>query len=118
MAKSGMIELDQNPSVEVLKKELQRLVKAIVQDSSSDDETGFIDKALYTLQGLKELKKDGRKQRSCSVKKMNDCLMCPNEFRCPISKEVMKDPVVVSTGQVMFLFTFCCCNMFFNVLMI
>jgi hypothetical protein len=24
----------------------------------------------------------------------------PDEFRCPISLELMKDPVIVSTGQV------------------
>ncbi|KAI3819471.1 hypothetical protein L1987_13309 [Smallanthus sonchifolius] len=100
MAKSDVFEGD--PTV-ALKKELQRLVKAIIEDSSSDDENGVINQ---TLQALKELK-DGRKQRSCSITKLNhnnrDCneslTSCPQEFRCPLSKELMREPVILSTGQ-------------------
>ncbi|KAI3732745.1 hypothetical protein L1987_63953 [Smallanthus sonchifolius] len=84
-------------------KELQRLVKSIIEDSSSDDENGVINQ---TLQALKELK-DGRKQRLCSIRKLNDnnrncnesSTSCPQEFRCPISKELMREPVILSTGQ-------------------
>ncbi|KAI3749697.1 hypothetical protein L2E82_20313 [Cichorium intybus] len=116
MAKSEVFEGD--PSVAVakvtteLKKELHRLVKAIIEDSSSEDENGFgvIERANQTLQALKELK-EGGKQRSSSIKRLHDNNRnknesstsvwdsCPPEFRCPLSKELMRDPVILSTGQ-------------------
>lgn len=33
-------------------------------------------------------------------------LTVPDEFRCPISLELMKDPVIVATGQVVYLIEF------------
>lgn len=40
---------------------------------------------------------------SCSVQTSNDesqsSLVIPDDFRCPISLELMRDPVIVSTGQ-------------------
>lgn len=124
MAKSEVFEGDQSVAVAKvtteLKKELHRLVKAIIEDSSSEDENGFgcIDRANQTLQALKELKEGGGKQRSSSIKRLNDnnrnnnesstsvWASCPQEFRCPLSKELMRDPVILSTGQVVFLFNF------------
>lgn len=116
MAKSEVFEGD--PTVTVakatteLKKELHRLVKAIIEDSSSEDENGFglIERANQTLQALRELK-EGGKQRSSSIKRFSDnnrnknesstslLASCPPEFRCPLSKELMRDPVILSTGQ-------------------
>ncbi|MFS7954012.1 putative U box domain, armadillo-like helical, Zinc finger, RING/FYVE/PHD-type [Helianthus anomalus] len=95
MAKSGVYEADPTlKSTAELKKELQRIVKAIVED---DDEIELIDKANNTLQALK----DTRRQRSSSVRKVSESstTSCPLEFRCPISKELMRDPVILSTGQ-------------------
>lgn len=77
-----------------LKKELQRLVRAIVDEDDCTAET--IDQAKDALSALKELK---LRKRSHSLK-LHDTLSCPEEFRCPLSKELMKDPVIVSTGQV------------------
>ncbi|KAI5343908.1 hypothetical protein L3X38_011784 [Prunus dulcis] len=77
----------------VFKKELQRLVRAIFD--GEDFSTQPIDQAKYTLSALKELK---FKKRSLSLK-LNDVLSCPQEFRCPLSKDLMKDPVIVSTGE-------------------
>jgi hypothetical protein len=34
--------------------------------------------------------------------KKSDAVAIPEDFRCPISLELMRDPVIVSTGQVMF----------------
>lgn len=34
-------------------------------------------------------------------------LPIPNEFLCPISLEIMSDPVIVATGQVKVIYTFC-----------
>lgn len=116
MAKSGVLERDPAAAVaaataENLKKELQKLVKAIVEDSSSDEETGFterVDRATQTLQALKDLK-EGRKNRSNSFKKLDNRNnntkttssfdSCPQEFHCPLSKEIMRDAVIISSGK-------------------
>lgn len=103
MAKSEVFERD--PVVN-LKKELQILVESIV-DEEIGARLGFgftecVDKATKILQDLKELK-EGKKQRSYDDDDNNsimsfDC--CPDEFNCPISNEIMRDPVIVSTGKV------------------
>ncbi|CAI9269672.1 unnamed protein product [Lactuca saligna] len=78
MAKSEVFEGDQSVAVAKvmteLKKELNRLVKAIIEDSSSEDENGFgcFERANQTLQALKESKEGGGKQRSSSIKRLND----------------------------------------------
>ncbi|KAF6138929.1 hypothetical protein GIB67_025658 [Kingdonia uniflora] len=37
--------------------------------------------------------------RSSGEAKMTDSIAIPDEYRCPISLELMKDPVIVATGQ-------------------
>ncbi|KAK4369230.1 hypothetical protein RND71_013022 [Anisodus tanguticus] len=91
MAKSGVVEGDP-PTVATakateLKRELQRLVKAIL--SEDDINVDAIDKTHQTLFALKDLKHN---KRSSSFN-------TPDEFRCPLSKELMRDPVIVATGQ-------------------
>lgn len=76
-----------------LKKELQRLVKAIVDEDDYKVETA--DRAIRTLSSLKDLKLN----KSLSFR-LDDGLAVPEEFRCPISRELMRDPVVLATGQV------------------
>ncbi|KAK9057458.1 hypothetical protein SSX86_022293 [Deinandra increscens subsp. villosa] len=90
MAKSEVFERD--PSTDNLKKELQRLVKSIVEDSSPDS----VDKAAQILQSLKEFK-----DRSYSFSKIDNRSSdsCPMEFNCPLSKQIMRDPVIISTGK-------------------
>nr|GEW26040.1 U-box domain-containing protein 9 isoform X1 [Tanacetum cinerariifolium] len=90
-----------------LKKELQRLVSKIIDDSSSTSDVvndELIDKANHILQKLKQ----NSKKKSNDSKKFNEMnngsnesstSTCPQEFRCPISKEIMRDPVILSTGQ-------------------
>lgn len=34
--------------------------------------------------------------------KKSDALLVPNDFLCPISLELMRDPIIVATGQVFF----------------
>ncbi|KAK9159790.1 hypothetical protein Syun_006131 [Stephania yunnanensis] len=92
MAKTGVVEIDSTVKMTTeMKKELQRLVKAIVEGSDCRDETFDL-----TVQTLLDLKKSVIK-RSLSVQmEPNEC---PDDFLCPISRQIMKDPVVVSTGQ-------------------
>ena len=96
MAKTAVSEADPAAAARAaeLKKELQRLVRAIVDDEGFSAET--VDQAKEALVALRELK---LRKRSLSLK-LHDALSCPQEFRCPLSKDLMRDPVVVSTGQV------------------
>lgn len=75
-----------------LKKELQRLVKAIVDEDDYRVETA--NEAIRTLGSLKDLKSN----KSLSLG-LDDGLAVPEEFRCPISRGLMMDPVVLATGQ-------------------
>ncbi|KAK7339090.1 hypothetical protein VNO77_19733 [Canavalia gladiata] len=105
MAKTGLLESDPEvmvkKSIEMKKKELQRLVRSIVDDEDCSTET--IDQAKETLCVLKELKL--RKRSSLSLKLQhsnnnnNTLSCCPDEFKCPLSKELMRDPVIVASGQ-------------------
>lgn len=80
-----------------LKKELQKLLEAIVKDE--DLNLKKVDRAQQMLSVLKDLK----------LKKTADLeLQCqdsvpvavPEEFKCPLSKKLMSDPVILCTGLV------------------
>ncbi|KAJ7961628.1 RING-type E3 ubiquitin transferase [Quillaja saponaria] len=94
MAKTALMVVDSDPTVHRLKKVLFRLVKAIVDDEDYSIET--IVEAEETLRALKELQLS-----TCSFSfKLQDILLsCPEEFRCPLSKELMTDPVILYSGQ-------------------
>lgn len=100
MAKSGVVEDgDGDPvaaQVMELKRELERIVKAIVVDDFDDVNLEALDRAHRLLCALKDL----RIKRSLSLKLHDSAVTVPEEFRCPLSKELMRDPVIVSTGQV------------------
>ncbi|XP_010243171.1 PREDICTED: U-box domain-containing protein 9 [Nelumbo nucifera] len=93
MAKTGVVETDPTVVAKVaeLKKELKRLVKIIVEEDESRTET--FDQAIEALSGLKDLKY----KKSLSLKL--DATACPEQFRCPLSNKLMRDPVIVSSGQ-------------------
>uniref|UniRef100_A0A2P2L417 Spotted leaf protein n=1 Tax=Rhizophora mucronata TaxID=61149 RepID=A0A2P2L417_RHIMU len=98
MAKTGVFDSDPTVMARAmeLKKELQKLVKTILDDDDYRVET--VDQAKEALCALKELK---MKNRSLSLK-TRDLMSCPEEFKCPLSKELMRDPVILCTGQVSF----------------
>lgn len=96
MAKPGVLDSDPEvKNITELKKELQRLVRSIVDDEDCSAEA--IDQAKETLSVLRDLKL--RKKSSLSLK-LQKTVVFPDEFKCPISKELMKDPVIVASGQV------------------
>ncbi|XP_031285556.1 uncharacterized protein LOC116144230 isoform X2 [Pistacia vera] len=74
-----------------LKMELQRLFKTILDE----DDYGMqvTDEVLRVLSCLKEFQL--KKSHSISA----DCLDVPEVFRCPISGEIVADPVVLANGQ-------------------
>lgn len=79
-----------------IKKQLERLVKAIVDEDDYRVET--TDEAIRALSSLKGLKL--KKSLSFKLDGHGNLLDVPEDFRCPISGELMKDPVVLATGQV------------------
>lgn len=84
-----------------LKKELQRLVKTIVDDEDYTIHT--VDQAKDALCALRELKFNKRSTvpttTTTSSLKLHEALSCPEEFKCPLSKELMRDPVILASGQ-------------------
>ncbi|XXG41454.1 hypothetical protein AAC387_Pa01g1905 [Persea americana] len=76
-----------------LKEELQRLVRGICGEGESRIEA--FDLASKTLWALKDLKL----KRSTSSRRRDSVVPVPEHFLCPISSELMKDPVVLATGQ-------------------
>ncbi|KAB2022042.1 hypothetical protein ERO13_D07G166100v2 [Gossypium hirsutum] len=103
MAKTGLLSSD--PTVRAraveLKKELQRLVKTIVDDEDYTIHT--VDQAKDALCALRELKFNKRSTvpttTTTSSLKLHEALSCPEEFKCPLSKELMRDPVILASGQ-------------------
>ncbi|KAL0369444.1 UNVERIFIED_CONTAM: U-box domain-containing protein 9 [Sesamum angustifolium] len=102
MAKSGVFEGDPTTVVKAveLKKELQKMVRAIVDEDDVNLEA--LDRAQQMLFALRELKL----KKTVSLKLHNhqyDHEMAsetvPEEFKCPLSKELMRDPVIIATGQ-------------------
>lgn len=95
-----------------LKKELRRLVLAITDDDDVRSET--FEEAAKVLAALREMKSSGKgnnfgKRSSSSPLSSNEKdhrseVQVPEHFLCPISSEIMKDPVIVASGQVVMLF--------------
>lgn len=100
MAKTGVVDGDPTATMASraaeLKKELNKLVNSIVErEDQNDDESSVdeaIDRATLALGALKNLKLS-QKRRHVSLGG------CPQEFLCPLSKDLMRDPVIISTGQ-------------------
>ncbi|XP_021720150.1 U-box domain-containing protein 9-like [Chenopodium quinoa] len=120
MAKTGVVSEGDTIRVNELKKELRLLVKTILEEedhinhlnyndsnddycvsnssnSSSSSVVDAIDKAKDVLSALKEAKL----KKTTSSLRLHDGSFssCPSEFRCPLSKQLMRDPVIISTGQ-------------------
>ncbi|XVF32097.1 hypothetical protein REPUB_Repub17cG0052700 [Reevesia pubescens] len=101
MAKTGVLGSD--PTVRAraveLKKELQRLVKTIVDDEDYSIHT--IDHAKDALCTLRDLKFNKRStpNTTTSSLKLHQAVSCPEGFKCPLSKELMRDPVILASGQ-------------------
>ncbi|KZV25725.1 hypothetical protein F511_04786 [Dorcoceras hygrometricum] len=98
MAKSGVFDEDPTMVAKAmeLKKELQKLVRVMVEEADIDLEA--IDRAHQMLYDLKELKL----KKSVSLKRHYQSLAhgeVPEEFKCPLSKELMRDPVFIASGQ-------------------
>ncbi|CAM8896858.1 unnamed protein product [Rhodiola kirilowii] len=102
MAKTGVYEADQAAR---LNRELRRLVDVIVSGEDEYESLGgggvdVIDKARDVLCAIRDLRT--RRKRSSSEISQEirpETVSVPEEFQCPLSKGIMMDPVVVSSGQ-------------------
>ncbi|KAL3828938.1 hypothetical protein ACJIZ3_017740 [Penstemon smallii] len=99
MAKSGVFERDPVMVAKAieLKKELQRLVKAIVEED--DVNLDSMEQMLFALKELKLKKNSVSNLNVNCVNNISNQEMVLEEFKCPLSKELMRDPVIIATGQ-------------------
>ncbi|CAL9770756.1 unnamed protein product [Musa acuminata subsp. burmannicoides] len=90
-----------------LKNELQRLVREIAEED--DGKIGTYEEAARVLAALKQVTfagsggSNGTPRSPLANQRRTDERMdsasVPEHFRCPISSELMKDPVVLASGQ-------------------
>ncbi|KAJ6821324.1 U-box domain-containing protein 9-like [Iris pallida] len=92
MAKSSTADVASSRTAMELKKELKRLVKAIVEEEDDQKSVEAYGEASRALLALKDL----NFATNGNGKKTNEV---PEHFLCPISSQIMKDPVVLSSGQ-------------------
>ncbi|KAL8170198.1 hypothetical protein V2J09_022002 [Rumex salicifolius] len=81
--------------MEELKRELRKTVTAIADEERIGLALDAIDRAREVLFALRDLKAS----KTASLGLDDVSLSCPEEFKCPLSKLLIRDPVVVATGQ-------------------
>ncbi|KAL0691586.1 hypothetical protein Bca4012_091265 [Brassica carinata] len=97
MAKTEFFDSD--PTVIAKTKELKREMKKLLRTIEEDDDLSVqtIDQLQETLSDFKRA--TIKKRAKSSSLEMLETVSCPEEFRCPLSKELMRDPVVLASGQ-------------------
>lgn len=83
-----------------LKKELRKLVNFITDDDEC--RIGLFDQISNTLTALKDIKfkkRTGGGNEASPSQRLNNNIAVPEHFLCPISSQLMKDPVIVATGE-------------------
>lgn len=81
-----------------LKEKLRELVKSIVE--GDDFTVHAADEAIVALSALKDFK------CATSLSRSLDNIPVPPHFLCPLSGQLMTDPVILVTGQVCFFILF------------
>ncbi|CAH8290938.1 unnamed protein product [Eruca vesicaria subsp. sativa] len=97
MAKTGVFDSD--PTAIAKAKELKREMKKLLMNMEEED--GLSVQTIDQLQeALSSFKQETMRKmaKSCSLE-MLETVSCPEEFRCPLSNELMRDPVVLASGQ-------------------
>ncbi|OAY82352.1 U-box domain-containing protein 9 [Ananas comosus] len=104
MAKSGAAAVAAAVEDAELRRELRRLVRAIAEDNEVPVAT--YEEAARVLSALRELRfgaingdSNGKERRKEEGEREVESLEIPKRFLCPISSELMRDPVVVASGQ-------------------
>lgn len=98
MAKTDAFDSD--PTAIAKAKELKREMKKLLTNIEEEDGLSIrtIDQLQEALSAFKQATM--RKMAKSSSLEMLETVSCPEEFRCPLSNELMRDPVVLASGQV------------------
>ncbi|CAH8356361.1 unnamed protein product [Eruca vesicaria subsp. sativa] len=90
---------DSDPTVIAKAKELKREMKKLLR--TIEEEDGFSVQTIDQLQEALSSLKQGMMEKTAksSSLEMLETVSCPDEFRCPLSNELMRDPVVLASGQ-------------------
>ncbi|KAL9260947.1 U-box domain-containing protein [Drosera capensis] len=94
-----------------LRRELKRLLKTILDEEEENCGIEVIDRAQEALAALRDIKANFSSSAAAAAgvgieggegggdKEVEVMASCPERFRCPLSKQVMRDPVVIASGQ-------------------
>ncbi|KAJ4893095.1 U-box domain-containing protein 9 [Raphanus sativus] len=98
MAKTGVSDSD--PTAIAKAKELKREMKKLLTNIEEEEDgpsVQTIDQLQEALSAFRQATM--RKMAKSSSLEMLETVSCPDEFRCPLSNELMRDPVVLASGQ-------------------
>lgn len=106
MAKSGSVESPAAAAAraEELRKELRRLVRAIAEEE--DGRVDTFEEAARALAALKDVRCHGSGNSSGPLASQRtaegkiESAAIPKYFLCPISGDLMRDPVILASGEV------------------
>ncbi|KAJ4898373.1 U-box domain-containing protein 9 [Raphanus sativus] len=101
MAKTGFLDSDPTAisKAKELKREMKKLLSNIVEEEDDGLSVQTIDQLQEALSAFRHATM--RKMAKSSSLEMLEtaAVSCPDEFRCPLSNELMRDPVVLASGQ-------------------
>ncbi|XP_009134963.1 U-box domain-containing protein 9 [Brassica rapa] len=99
MAKTGFFDSD--PTAIAKAKELKREMKKLLSNIEEEDGLSVqtIDQLQETLSAFRQATTMRKMAKSSSLEMLETAVSCPDEFRCPLSNELMRDPVVLASGQ-------------------
>ncbi|KAG2318170.1 hypothetical protein Bca52824_021292 [Brassica carinata] len=98
MAKTQFFDSD--PTVIAKAKELKREMKKLLRTIEEEDDLSVqtIDQLQEALSAFRQATLRKKTAKSSSLERL-ETVSCPDEFRCPLSNELMRDPVVLASGQ-------------------
>ncbi|CAG7882193.1 unnamed protein product [Brassica rapa] len=99
MAKTGFFDSD--PTAIAKAKELKREMKKLLSNIEEEDGLSVqtIDQLQEALSAFRQATTMRKMAKSSSLEMLETAVSCPDEFRCPLSNELMRDPVVLASGQ-------------------
>ena len=100
MAKTGFFDSDPTAIAKAkeLKLEMKKLLSNIEEEDGLSVQT--IDQLQEALSAFRQATTMRKMEKSSSLEMLETAVSFPDEFRCPLSNELMRDPVVLASGQV------------------
>ncbi|XP_013630627.1 PREDICTED: U-box domain-containing protein 9-like [Brassica oleracea var. oleracea] len=99
MAKTGFFDSDPTAIAKAkeLKLEMKKLLSNIEEEDGLSVQT--IDQLQEALSAFRQATTMRKMEKSSSLEMLETAVSFPDEFRCPLSNELMRDPVVLASGQ-------------------